>query len=208
MAKLWHIVYLSYESKPGGRSYVGKHTTEDLTDGYLGSYLDPNFSPDTRIILGYFKTANAALLVEVQWQKVLQVVEDPHYSNLSYQTSEKFSYDWTGKIRTEEDLSNKVKAQNKPEVRERKSSALRGRSLPPEQIQKIKESNLRTHQDPEVIARKSRASKEVHSRPEVLEAYSRKMKGKRWWVNRDGKRMKSFNKPDGDWQQSTKWVEP
>lgn len=49
---MWHIVYLSYESKPGGRSYIGKHSTNDLYDGYLGSFSDEHFDPDSRITLG------------------------------------------------------------------------------------------------------------------------------------------------------------
>ncbi len=208
MKRVWHIVYLSYESKLNGRSYIGKHTTNQLHDGYLGSFKDTGFLPDSRIILGYFLSEESALQAEAQWQKVFQVAPDPHFANQAYQTSEKFSYDWKGRKRTEENKKNQRKAQQRPEVREKKSKALRGRSLPLEQIQKIKESNLRTHQNPEVIAKKSRASKEVHSRPEVLEAYSKKMKGRRWWVNKEGKRMKAFKKPEGEWQQSTKWVDP
>ena len=29
---MYHIVYLSFESKPGGKSYVGKHSTENLKE--------------------------------------------------------------------------------------------------------------------------------------------------------------------------------
>lgn len=203
----WNIVYLSYEAKPGGRSYVGKHSTDNLNDGYFGSYRDSSYSPDSRIILGYYKTAQAALLAEIQWQKVFNVVEDEHFANRSYQSSGKFLYDWTGKARSEENVRNQIDAQNRKEVRQKKSKALKGRPLTDEHILKIKISNLETHKDPEVIARKSKASKEVHSRPEVLEAYSRVMKGRRWWVDPNGRRKKSFEKPEGNWQQGTKWKE-
>ena len=86
----WHIVYLSFESKQTGRGYIGKHTTKNLHDGYLGSYYDPSFSPDSRIILGYYKTAKAAVTAEIQWQRVFQVATDPQFANQVYQTSSKF----------------------------------------------------------------------------------------------------------------------
>jgi len=86
----WHIVYLSFESGKTGRDYVGKHSTKNLHDGYLGSYYDPSFHPDSRIILGYYKTAQAAVSAEIQWQKVLQVADDPKFVNQVYQTSSKF----------------------------------------------------------------------------------------------------------------------
>lgn len=88
--KNWHVVYLSFESGQTGRDYIGKHSTKNLHDGYLGSYRDPSFSPDSRIILGYYKTAKAAVTAEIQWQKVFQVATDPQFSNQVYQTSSKF----------------------------------------------------------------------------------------------------------------------
>lgn len=90
----WHIVYLSYESKLGGRNYIGKHSTENLHDGYLGSFSDKNFSPDSKIILGMFNSAEAATQSEIQWQRVFEVVPNPDFANRSYQTSTKF--DTTG----------------------------------------------------------------------------------------------------------------
>ena len=92
----WHIVYLSYESKPGGRNYIGKHSTECIHDGYLGSFSDSSFCPDSKIILGVFKTSEAAILAEIQWQRAFKVVSNPDFVNKSYQTSKKF--DTTGAI--------------------------------------------------------------------------------------------------------------
>jgi hypothetical protein len=104
----WHIVYLSYESKPGGRNYIGKHSTENIHDGYLGSFSDSSFRPDSRIILGVFKSSEAAVEAEIQWQRVFRVVSNSDFANKSYQTSNKF--DTTGitahnkgKSRTEEE---------------------------------------------------------------------------------------------------------
>jgi hypothetical protein len=87
---MWHIVYLSFESCPSGRTYIGKHSTENLYDGYLGSFKDKSFNPDSRIILGYYRTAQAAVAAEIQWQRVFQVAIDPQFANRSYQTSKKF----------------------------------------------------------------------------------------------------------------------
>ena len=87
---MWHIVYFSYESTCKGRGYIGKHTTKLLDDGYFGSFTDSDFQPDSRIILGYFKTSEAAITAEIQWQKVFKVATDPEFANRSYQTSTKF----------------------------------------------------------------------------------------------------------------------
>lgn len=86
----WHIVYLSFESGSLGRDYIGKHSTVNLYDGYRGSYYDSSFNPDSRIILGYYKTSQAAVTAEIQWQKVFQVADDPKFANQVYQTSSKF----------------------------------------------------------------------------------------------------------------------
>lgn len=90
----WHFVYLSYESKPGGRNYIGKHSTDNLYDGYLGSFSDKSFAPDSRMVLGVFNSKEAAVQAEIQWQRVLKVVPDSGFANKSYQTSSKF--DTTG----------------------------------------------------------------------------------------------------------------
>lgn len=113
--KNWHIVYLSFESRQTGRDYIGKHSTKNLHDGYLGSYHDLSFNPESRIILGYYKSAQAAVIAEIQWQRVFRVVENPQFANKSYQTSEgfdttgyKFSDDHSKK------LSEKVSGEGNP----------------------------------------------------------------------------------------------
>lgn len=90
----WHLVYLSYESGHGGRNYIGKHTTKDLYDEYLGSFSDKTFNPDSRVILGIYNSSEAATQAEIQWQRVFKVVPNPEFANKSYQTSTKF--DTTG----------------------------------------------------------------------------------------------------------------
>ena len=89
---MFHTVYDSYESTPGGRDYIGKHSTENINDGYLGSFKDESFNPDTRITLGYSKTKEGAVWLEIQYQRAFGVVENPQFANQSYQTSTKFSY--------------------------------------------------------------------------------------------------------------------
>lgn len=63
-----------------------------MSDGYLGSFKDETFEPDSKITLGYAKTAEGAVWLEIQYQKAFGVVEDPQFANQSYQTSTKFSY--------------------------------------------------------------------------------------------------------------------
>jgi hypothetical protein len=87
----WHIVYLSFEDLKLGRDYIGKHSTLNLQDGYLGSFKDKNFKPTDRIILEYCKTSEGAISAEIRWQRVFKVAEDPQFANKSYQTSVGFS---------------------------------------------------------------------------------------------------------------------
>lgn len=135
---MWHIVYLSYESKPGGRNYIGKHSTNDLYDGYLGSFSDENFDPDSRITLGVFNSKEAAVQAEIQWQRVFEVVPNPEFANRSYQTSSKF--DTTGTKMSsvfKEERSEKYTGEGNPNfgkttpkrVREKISLSLTGRKF-------------------------------------------------------------------------------
>ena len=89
---MFHTVYNSYEEGPNGRDYIGKHSTNDLDDGYLGSYADKSFCPNNKINIIYAKTAEGAVWLEMMFQRVFGVVEDPQFANRAYQTSTKFSY--------------------------------------------------------------------------------------------------------------------
>jgi hypothetical protein len=94
----YHTVYLAYEEGPDGRNYVGKHSTDNPYDLYLGSCSDPSFSPVGKIILGVYKSAKAALQAEIQWQRSLNVVTDLSFANQAYQSSTGF--DVTGRPHT------------------------------------------------------------------------------------------------------------
>ena len=84
----WHILYVSYEEN--GRDYIGAHSTTDLNDGYLGSYKDKTFQPESRIIIGYYKTRESLIRAEGNLQRSLNVAMDPQYVNRSIQTSTGF----------------------------------------------------------------------------------------------------------------------
>lgn len=172
---MWHIVYLSFESFRTGRDYIGKRSTPNLHEGYLGSYLDPCFNPDTRIILGYYKTSQAAIAAEIQWQRVFQVATDSQFANRAYQTST--GWDITGTKRTEETkrkISESLSGENHPFFGKRR----------PDHSEKMKANNPSTR--PEVAEKISNAMKgENHhnKRPEMRQRISEKMTGYRFWTN-------------------------
>ena len=94
---MFHTVYLSFEDGKVGRDYIGKHSSEDPYDEYLGSYKDKSFDPSGKIILEYARTEEGAVEAEVRWQQVFRVAEDSQFANQSYQTNTKFVLDTRGK---------------------------------------------------------------------------------------------------------------
>lgn len=93
---MFHTVYNSYEREPRGRDYIGKHSTEDPYDEYLGSFKDQTFKPDEKIIIGYSKTPEGAVWLEEQWQRAFEVADNPQFANQSYQTSARFVVGFKG----------------------------------------------------------------------------------------------------------------
>jgi hypothetical protein len=207
---MFHAVYFSFEEIPGGRGYIGKHSSSDPYDSYYGSYKDTSFNPSAKIILEYAKTEEAAIQAEIRWQKVFRVAENSEFANQSYQTSSKFNYDLTGFKFSEESLEKmkkshtgvkdteetkrkksaaQKKAQNRPEVKQKQSENRKGKPKSPDHILKIKEA----HNTPEALQRKREAmtgrdTGKKHTEPTKLKQ-SVKKKGKKVFTNREGKRL-------------------
>jgi hypothetical protein len=207
---MFHTIYDSFESKPGGRDYLGKHSTENPYDDYKGSFFDKTFEPDSKIIVGYSKTVEGAVWLEIQWQKVFGVAEDPQFANRSYQTSTKFNYDMTGfrfsgesiqklkdshtgKKDSEETRQKKSKAQqvaqNRPEVKEKHSRNRKGKPKSEIHKQRIRDA----HNTPEAKEKKrkdmlGRDTGKKHTL-ETRQKQSLKRKGKKGFTNKEGKRM-------------------
>ena len=169
----YHIVYLSYEDKPGGRNYVGKHSTEDLYDGYLGSFADTSFSPNFRIVLGIYKDSASAVWSEIQWQRVLRVKEDESYANQVYQTSTGFDCTgvrWPEEYRKKQSLIQR-EVQNRPEVKEKKSRNITKAVNDPAVKSKHREAMQRIGKDPEVQAKKVASKKASGRNPNETESW-------------------------------------
>ena len=128
---MFHTVYNSFESAPGGRDYIGKHSTEDPYDDYLGSFKDKSFKPDDKIVFAYSKTKEGAVWLEVMFQRVFGVVEDPQFANKSYQTSDKFVTGFAGE-------DHPLYGTSRPDVRER--NLTNNPSKQPEAAAKIAEA--------------------------------------------------------------------
>lgn len=112
---MFHTTYNSFESGSGGRNYIGKHSSNDPYDDYLGSFKDNSFNPDSKIIMAYSKTAEGAVWFEINFQKVFKVVEDPEFANQAYQTA--LGFDTTGRPHT-------------PEYKEKRSERMKGEKNP------------------------------------------------------------------------------
>jgi hypothetical protein len=233
---MFHTIYDSFESKLGGRDYIGKHSTENPYDDYKGSFRDKTFEPDSKIIVGYSKTAEGAVWLEIQWQKVFEVAEDPQFANRSYQTSTKFNYDRTGVPHSEETVrkiktSNKETFKNNPKERKRRSEAVLGDNNPsrrfpetkeqkevrleavrkawadPETRKKQSELQKRLQNDPETNKKRSKSIKEALDTPEEKERRRKESLGRNWYSNREGQRKFCKIPPGEGWKPGYFWEE-
>lgn len=76
---MFHFVYNSYEQ--WGRNYIGVHSTNDLDDNYLGSYVDPTFKPVGKDILEFYETRKEAELAEILLHNFFDVANNPSFAN-------------------------------------------------------------------------------------------------------------------------------
>jgi hypothetical protein len=155
-----HYTYYSYEEF--GRGYIGKRSCkckpeEDVT--YFGSYSDETFKPTQKIVLETYDTSEQAIDDEIKIQRFFEVVENPHFVNQVYQTSNKFQ--------PNSETARKAYASRTPE---RRSEAIRKAliSYTPErrsEVARKRYANMTSEQRSE-IARKAQASRTPEQRSE------------------------------------------
>lgn len=80
-----YYTYISYNSADTLRKYIGYHAEvtgiDPRNDGYFGNFQDSTFSPDSKIILGRYRTASEAKIAEYQLQRLFDVEHDFGFVN-------------------------------------------------------------------------------------------------------------------------------
>lgn len=209
---MYHFLYDSFEETPNGRDYIGAHSTDDLNDGYLGSYSDSTFRPTAKIIISFCPDRKSLLRAEEKLQRQLKVVEDLQYANRAYQTSEgfntfggKFPGKNTGSKWSEEAKENR-RGEGNPNFGRGKPTGrtptltLEGRLAMREK--KLGENNPMYGRSGELSPTYGRVktTTEVETRRE-------KMKQKRWFVNPNGETKMFDSEPQGEWRPGRIWEE-
>jgi len=204
----FHIVYNSFE--PKGRDYIGKRSTDNPYDDYLGSFSDPTFQPEHKIALAYATSLEGAIWLEMMFQRVFNVVEDPQFANRSVQTSTKFQYDPTGLVRS-------------PETRAKIAEGLRGKPKSEEHKQKLKKPKSPTHranlaksrqgmklspQHCEAIRAgntgKRRTLEQRQKISEALTGVNTWAKNRHWYHNDIGETRMCYEAPGPEWKPGRK----
>ena len=229
---MFHTVYNSFESKPHGRDYIGKHSSDNPYDEYMGSFTDESFDPDCKIVLGYSKTVEGAIWLEMQLQRVFRVAEDPQFANQSYQTSVGFSFScgvsgedhhcfgrkrWRN-VNTDkcvlqfncpgEDWVEGVSDLTRQKIRDSKlgeNNPNYGKKDSEETRRKKRESHLGRKESEETKRKKSEASSGKKASKKTRQKLSSQRLGRKWWVNKNGDTMYQFDCPGPEWQNGRVW---
>jgi hypothetical protein len=186
---MFHTVYNSFESGPNGRDYIGKHSTDDPYDDYKGSFKDKSFKPDNKIVFAYSKTKEGAVWLEIMFQKVFGVVEDPQFVNQSYQTSTGFDTTGAKWVRSEEQIENLKTSFNKPETKEKRSAANKGENNPRFGVKEGEESKRK----------RLKKVSEFYATPEGFEIASARTRGTVWYHLLDGTEKRFSADPGEPW---------
>ena len=196
---MFHTVYDSFEEFPDGRDYIGKHSSEDPYDPYLGSFADKSFDPTCKIVLGYSKTAEGSVWLEIQWQRVLGVKDDPAFANQVYQTSTGF--DCTGVPHSEE-TKQKISVAHLGEGnpmfgKTGEKSPHFGKKRTKEAKQKMSVSQMgeKNSQFGKPCTNERREKTSVAQMGEKNHSH-----GKNWYVNSSGETCRSKEHPGPGWQ--------
>jgi hypothetical protein len=196
----YHVVYLSFEESPQGRVYIGKHSSEDPYDKYLGSFHDKTFKPTSKIILEYSKTEEGAILAEMRWQRVFSVAENPDFANKAYQTSTGFQFR-ESRTKSEEEcrkLSESLRGEKNPmHGRVGELNPMYGRKHPPEIIQLLEKLAQERAKDLEWLRKVSKKGKKEK---ESTRQKKREVVRGNWWTSPDGELKRSIESPGEGWE--------
>jgi hypothetical protein len=209
---MFHTVYDSFDSRPGGRDYIGKHSTDNPYDDYKGSFKDKTFAPDHKIVMAYSKTAEGAVWFEINFHNAFDVSLDSQYANLAKQTSTKF------------DTTGQTLREYGPLTQEEKDriSVLTKEAM---QSPKVKENLRKANEDPTVrenrrrskqgIPRDSNTKEKIRltltgykQTKEHIRNAAANRQGRKWWVNAKNERKFQHKSPGPGWQPGQNWKKP